>query len=351
MSPAAGAGIAALSILISGMAAPGGARAAPATPVGLLTSVEGRVARQLRRELSTSGFMVVKVAGASGPAPRWLVAMDPERTQVLLLVDAPGADDPPPLARFTIDVHDEVSIRRAALALVERLRLETSDRPVDHRPLASAPSVAAAATPPPSPPASMLAAPAPPMAASPPRPRPWSLAAATAFDFPAHAGRPLGHVQIVGETPLGATLVGRLRVLWPLLGRTERLPDRAVRLWTMGAAFGLRLPLYRTQAPGPGPAGLPPRWQPFVAAATGLRLVLSDTDWFDYRHGDVGLTPALAATVSAGLRLALGPLVQVVLELGSEWSRTLPSFSPAPHARDAADAHALRVALGLSFDY
>jgi hypothetical protein len=333
-------GIAALWVLIS-WAAPAAGADQPG-PVGLLGRLEARVARQLRRELTASGFQVVKVDDTSADPP-WLVTMDPQQTRVLLLVGASGFDDRRPRASFAVDLHDDVSIRRVALALVERLRLESTGSPPPAGRPASRAAAAPSAVPSPTPPASTtLAAPAPPEAAGPPRqPRPWALAAATTLDFPAGAVRPMGHVQIVGETPLGASLVGRVRVLWPLLGRTERLPDRAVRLWTMGAAFGLRLPLHRPEA----------RLQPFLAAATGLRFVLSDTDFFEQRHGGVGLTPALAATASAGLRVALAPLVQAVLELGNEWSRTVPSFSPAPYERQAADARALRAALGVSFDY
>jgi hypothetical protein len=336
-------GIAALSVLISS-ATPAAGADQPG-PVGLLGRLEARVARQLRRELTASGFQVVKVDDTSADPP-WLVTMDPEQTRVLLLVGASGFDDRRPRASFAVDLRDDVSIRRVALALVERLRLESTGGGPPAPTGKAAPRAAAAPSSVPSPvPAASttLAAPAPPQTAGPPqRPRPWALAAATTLDVPAGAERPMGHVQIVGETPLGASLVGRVRVLWPLLGRTERLPDRAVRLWTMGAAFGLRLPLHRRPQA---------RLQPFLAAATGLRFVLSDTDFFEQRHGGVGLTPALAATASAGLRVALAPLVQAVLELGNEWSRTVPSFAPAPYERQAADARALRAALGVSFDY
>lgn len=364
-------GLAALSLLASWAAPTSTAAAArAATTVGLLAPMEIHVARQLRRELGASGFRVVKLDPAVDHDPPWVVTMDPGGTRVLLLVGADDGGERQTHASFAVDVEDEVSIRRAALALVERLRrgdragagvgggparpaTPTTARPtVVPTPPPPAAALAPAAGParepvnparPSSPPpTSSLTAPIRPPASAPAlRARSWALGVATSLDLASGEGRPLGHVQIVGESPLTARLLGQVRVLWPLLGRTTRLDERSVRAWTTGASVGVRLPLRPAEA----------RLRPYLAAATGMRLVLADTDWFDNRHGEVGLTPALTGALCGGLAVRVVPLVHAALEVGGEWSRTLPGSTPRAHERGLAEAPAARVALGISFLY
>ena len=65
----------------------------------------------------------------------------------------------------------------------------------------------------------------------------------------------------------------------------------------------------------------------------------------------MGITPGLVASLSAGLQVAVRPLVHLVLELAGEWGRVPPGLSPPAYQRDAAQSRALRLALGVSFAY
>ena len=308
-----------------------------------LTGPRDRVTRQLRRELEASGFVIATTG--TNPTAR-VVHVDLRAGEVVLMTRTPGQASPIPQARFRLDARDEVSVRRAALAVVEQLRLRRTAPsvpvPVDvAEPAPPKPQPATTTSEPMQAQASPLSTTEPEVL--PPWARSWSLGAAPTLDLAPGLGDTTSHVQITGETPLG-NLVGTVRALWPLLGTQRNHPDRSIRLWTTGAALGLRLPLR-------GREQRQRSFQPYLAASSGLRLVLADTDWFDYRHGRVGLTPAVVGTVAAGARHAVFPLVHLTFEVAGELSRTLPSASPPADEREMAEAAVIRTSLGLSFDY
>jgi hypothetical protein len=320
--------------------------------VALFAPRAARLTGQLQRELETAGFAValhdapegnwpdnVRVPGR--PAIVDAVAIDLEGHRVLILGRAPGQRALVVRTVMSFDPADELDGRRVRLAVVELLRAQRQTGHADR----------ADPAPEPAPPTDQIAsappAAAPPAAATSPvdgerpplRPLPWSLAAYTAINFDAAAGEPTGHLQLVGETPLGRLLAVSLRAYWPLVGAQLELPDRHVRLWTMGAAGGLRLR-------GPRLGG---RLEPFLGTSLGMRFVLADSDHLEPRQSRVTLTPGLSAGLFAGARFQVVPLVHVVLELGGEWSRALGDHEP--FERDAAGAATKRVALGVVFEY
>jgi hypothetical protein len=366
--------LALLALALAGLAAPG-ARALPAgnepsverldqveqlepdLTVALFAPRAARVTGQLRRELETAGFSVelhdapagawpdtVRVPGR--PATVDAVAIDLEGHRVLVLGRGPGERALVVRSVMSFDPADELDARRVRLAVVEHLRAQRqaghADRAARHQPAPPEPAPAAAGQLTGAQPAA--AAPAagvsPVEGERPPlRPRPWSLAAYTAINFDAAAGEPTGHLQLVGETPLGDLLAVSARAYWPLVGANLQFPERHVRLWTMGAAGALRLR-------GPRLGG---RLEPFVATALGLRFALADSDHIEPRQSRVTLTPGLSAGLLAGARCQLVPLVHLVLELGGEWSLALGGDEPT--GRDAAGAATKRVALGVVFEY
>ncbi len=305
-----------------------------ASAVALIAPRASRLGQQLRRELLASGFRVQALAPTTtGPTVDALAAVgatravvvDPEGDRVRVLTRT--ASDLIATDELSLDARDNLAPRRVALAVVEHLR-----RPYVVAPPPPPPAIAPAAT------AEVAAALAPEPVPE-PRRRPWSLGAATSLDFDGGMGESTGHLQLVGETAVGGSLLGSVRLHWPLLGAQLHLPDRRVRLWTWAVAGGLRVRL-----PGWG------KLQPLLGTTAGLRFVLADTDWYDPRQSRVALAPALTAGAFAGARYAVTPLVHVALELGSEWSRALGDPATA-YERDAASARATRVALGVVFEY
>jgi hypothetical protein len=298
--------------------------------VALVAPRASRLAQQLRRELQASGFQVEPLAAATAPALEAMgasraVVVDPRGDRVHLLSRSGPAlvatDD------LIVNGRDDLASRRVALAVVEQLRRPPAPAPAPPAPPVITPTATAAAA---------LDHPEPQLDA---RRRPWSLAAATSLDLDGGVGESTGHVQLVGETALAGPLLGSVRVHWPLLGAQLHLPDRRVRLWTLGAAGGLRLRL-----PGWG------KLQPLLGATGGLRFVLADTDWYDPRQSRVTLTPALCAGGFAGARYAVTSLLHVALEVGTEWSRALGDPGTS-YEQDVARARATRVALGVVFEY
>jgi hypothetical protein len=303
--------------------------------VALVAPRTSRLAQQLRRELQASGFQVTALPEATAPALKAAgtaraVVVDPRGDRVQLLSRSGTAlvatDD------LAVSARDDLASRRVALAVVEQLRRPPAADPATPAPTAvpAAPTPAAAAA---------AAAALEPEPAPQPRRRPWSLSAATSLDLDGGVGESTGHVLLVGETALSGALSGSVRVHWPLLGAQLHLIDRRVRLWTWSTAAGLRL---RLRSWG--------RLQPLLGATAGMRFALSDTDWFDPRQSRVSLTPALSAGGFGGARFAVTPQVHVALEASGELCRLLgsPWFS---YERDAAEAPAVRLALGVVFEY
>jgi hypothetical protein len=311
-------------------------------PVALQAVRGSRLGRQLRRELEASGFRVIALATASEQALQELgvaraVVVDSSGQRVWLLERVTGTGGPGGLSRreLAVDASDQLARRRVCLAVVEHLRERPATAAAPAR--ASAPAEAEAEE------AAVIrqrAAPPPAPIVPPPRARPWSLGAGTAINFQAAAGEPTGHVQLVGETELTGPLLVSLRLHWPLLGAQLHLPDRHVRLWTMGAMGGLRLRLPR----------LGSRLEPTAGLTGGLRFVLADTDWLDPRQSRVALAPALAGGVFVGLRYQLLALVHASFELASEWAKPFGGAQLA-YEQDAAGSRTTRLALGIVFLY
>ena len=300
--------------------------------VALVAPRSSRLGQQLRRELATSGFVVVPASSGSDQALESLgvqraVLVDEQGDRVWLL-DRRSAAGGFLRRELPIDRRDDLAPRRVCLAVVEHLRA----------PMPTAPD-----TPAPTPIATAQATPTPTLSepvVAPVRARAWSLGAGTAINFDGAIGEPTGHVQLAGETAVGGPLLISVRLHWPLLGAQLHLPDRHVRVWTMGAAGGFRLRL----------PSLGARLEPTVGVTTGLRFVLADTDWLDPRQSRVAMVPALCGGAFVGLRYRLIELVHATFELGSEWSRPLGGAG-LPYEREAASARATRVAVGVAFNY
>jgi hypothetical protein len=150
--------------------------------------------------------------------------------------------------------------------------------------------------------------------------------------------QPTGNLQLLGQVALGPRLSVSIRGLWPLLGSDVSTPDLHVRMWTFGAAAGLKYAI--------GSA----RLQPYVGATAGGRWLLTDTSWREARQSRVVLTPSAVLAVQGGACYQVAALAQLFLELevAHDWRL---AGARATFEDDAANAHSIHASLGVLFDY
>jgi hypothetical protein len=341
-----------------------GARDPATSPILLVGPPELRLLAQIRHELAASGFPVIEhapgPAGSDGGAFDAAGALGPGAARAAVVVQGDGrvcvwmagADGAPARVRaeLTVDRGDPHARRRACLAVVEYLRFGV---PGDPPPAAPASTASTASTAPPATPVAvdppfdpaptdLLAAAlaAGDQVAPGPR-RPWGLSAATTVNFDSGMGEPTSHAQLTAQLPIGERWAITVSGLWPVLGAQFQTHGQVVRMWTMGAAAGLRWAL-------PGPL---PRVQPFLGAALGARFVLSDAESIETRQGRVVFTPSATVGGSAGLLVELRPLVHLLLEANVAWMGLLPQDTRTDWERAAARGRAAHAALGVLFEY
>jgi hypothetical protein len=340
---------------------------AATSPVLLVGPDDVRLLVQIRRELATSGFPIIERGPAADVGPG--AAFDPARTlapgtRAAVVVDGDSRvriwiarDDAAPALLADLAVHgtDPHARRRACLAVVEYLRFGASGAPGQVRAASasasssasdsaeSLPSPAQATAPfDPAPTDLLLAAAlaAGGQAAPGPR-RPWGMSAATTVNFDSGMGEPTSHAQLTAQLPVGERWAITVAGLWPVLGAQFQTPEQVVRMWTMGAAAGLRWALPRPL----------PRVQPFLGAALGARFVLSDAESIETRQARVVFTTSATAGGSAGLLVQLRPLVHLLLEGNVAWMGMLPQGSRTRWETAAARGRAAHAALGVLFEY
>jgi hypothetical protein len=278
--------------------------AAETSLVMLDAPARSRLASELRRELATSGFTVVE----RGAAP-WTVSVSEEdRVKV---VSREGT-----ALNLWVDPSDRLARRRACLAVVELLRLE-----------------AAKPAPPPAAPIVLVDSPPPPHGHS------WALGAATTVNVDSVVRQPTGNLQLLGQVALGPRLSVSIRGLWPLLGSDVTTPDLHVRMWTFGAAAGVKYS-----------AGGSAKLRPYVGATAGGRWLLADTSWREARQSRVVLTPSAVLAAQIGACYPVATLAQLFLELEAAQDWRLAG-ARATFEDDAANAYSFHASVGVLFDY
>jgi hypothetical protein len=314
------------------LAAPARADGRPEAPVLLVGPPEARLLVQLRRELAASGFAVIERAAVAPVPPEVgaVVVVDGD-AQVRVLVPGGPGQAPRLRADLAVDRTDPHARRRACLAVVEYLRFGA---PAEGPPPARA-------APAPAPPVAPLADAAVELDALGPPRRSWGLGAATTLNVDSGIGEPTSHAQLMAQVPLSERWAITLTGLWPLLGAQFQTEDQYVRMWTLGAAGGVRLALPRPLA----------RVRPFVGLELGARFVLAEAESVETLQSRVTVTSGLSAGASAGLLIQLRPRVHLLLEGRVERLARLPLGARRRYEAQAASGRAAHAALGVLFEY
>jgi hypothetical protein len=341
------------------------AAAAPAT-ILLLMPTGSRLAAELKRELEISSF-AVRAMPMPATARDWrdwkgrarnlltadqprAVALRADERQVIVFSRAATSG----VVEETLDLHldpgDRLARRRACLTAIEFLRVSAdadSRESVARTPSAPAEAEQAEDAGEPSrvvPPgddqpetAMTTRSGEEPLT----RGLPWSMGVGTMLDVSSTKRQPSGHLQFMWYFPLTPRLVLRARAQWPILGVDFQSGGADVRMWTFGAAVGVQYSFTES----------PTRWRPFVGAALGNRMALTETSSGNPIQSRTAVTPTVNLSLEGGLRYAIGPRVQIFseVELARDW--LVSSTNRADYELAIANAFSIHLSGGVLFEY
>lgn len=172
------------------------------------------------------------------------------------------------------------------------------------------------------------------------RHRLWQLGVGSTLNLEAAPGGPTGHLQFLWYLPLEWRLALCLRALWPVLGAQFRTEGSDVRVWNFGGAVSLQY-LFETGGT---------RLQPFVGAAVGARVALTESTPANALQSRETFTPSLNLGADAGVRYSLSPLVQLFFEAGVLHGWLVPGINRTDYEEDAANSDSFHTSFGVLFE-
>jgi hypothetical protein len=322
-----------------------------ATVVAVLAPHESRLADEIKRELESSKF---EVLSAEVGARRWQdaarevdggrlvrgVVVEQNDQTITVYTRKPAASTVETRLVLSVDPADRMARRHAALSVVEFLHVlgqSAGAMPTDGDETLGArrPARAAGAEPTRVPAAGGEAVtPVPAL-----RPG-WQIGAGTSFDVETNSGGPTSHLQFIGIIPFSAHVAFCGRALWPLLAAQTRYNGSDLRSWTFGVAGSLQYSFRPDH-----------RLRPFLGIGVGTRFGLTETN-SSMSSSQSGQTLTTSATlgVEGGVRYALGPFLQLFLELGASRAFLIPPVEMVNYERAAADGESAHAAVGVMFE-
>ena len=125
-----------------------------------------------------------------------------------------------------------------------------------------------------------------------------------------------------------------------MLGGQFRTEGSDVRVWNFGGAVSLQY-LFETGGT---------RLQPFVGAAVGTRVALTESTPANALQSRETFTPSLNLGADAGVRYYLSPLVQLFFEAGVLHGWLVPGINRTDYEENAANADSLHTSFGVLFE-
>jgi len=168
----------------------------------------------------------------------------------------------------------------------------------------------------------------------------WQLGVGSTLNLEAAPGGPTGHLQFLWYLPLEWRLALCLRALWPVLGGQFRTEGSDVRVWNFGGAVSLQY-LFETGGT---------RLQPFVGAALGARVALTESTPANALQSRETFTPSLNLGADAGVRYSLSTLVQLFFEAGVLHGWLVPGINRTDYEEKAANSDSLHTSFGVLFE-